>query len=310
MGHAITIFAGSSGLNTKLDPVRTRFNPDTGIAEMQVAVNVELDDTGRVSRRKGYEATAVTDPVHSLWCDGKDAYCVTGGNLCRINGDLTLSVLETVQADAQVSYAMAGNRTYYINGFQKGILENGAASDWAMDGYEGPVTNKELMDPPMGRIVRYFAGRMWIAEKNVLWFSQPGAYAWFRRGTDAFMFDDDVLMVEAVADGLWVSTVSKLWFLSGVNPEEMHQQRVTDYPAVEGTACRVPGRDVGSAIREDIGDGSLPGWVWVFVTAEGVCLGGPGGYLRNLTQDKVVLPVGRYGSAVYDGGKYIACMET
>jgi len=51
----ITVFSGATGINNIVDPVRLKFDPDTGIGELAEAVNVVIDQTGRISRKHGME---------------------------------------------------------------------------------------------------------------------------------------------------------------------------------------------------------------------------------------------------------------
>ena len=161
MAKPITIFRASSGLNVNIDPVRLPFDPQTGVTDLAVAVNIAHDQTGRPSRRKGFDDTGVTEACHSIFCDGGDALAVIGTSLCLVSPDLTgYRSLCTVTAGARVSYARVSNSIFWVNGFEKGYVQNGANHAWVKGTYYGPTSLRVLSDPPTGSIVFAFNGRI------------------------------------------------------------------------------------------------------------------------------------------------------
>jgi len=50
VAQVFRMLASVTGLNTKVDPVRLEYDPKTGVEELSVAYNVDIDDTGRVGR--------------------------------------------------------------------------------------------------------------------------------------------------------------------------------------------------------------------------------------------------------------------
>jgi hypothetical protein len=132
MATPITVFSGSTGLNTKLDPTRVRFDREAGISDLAVAYNIDHDASGRISRRKGYSATAVLSAVHSLWAATETGPCffVTGTSLCELHTDYSYTALATVTAGARVRYAQLANKTFWLNGFEKGLIQYSTAESW------------------------------------------------------------------------------------------------------------------------------------------------------------------------------------
>jgi hypothetical protein len=164
------------GLNILVDPVRIAFDPDSGVQDLAVAYNVDHDRTGRVSRRKGFAQTDRTEDVHSLWCDGGECFFVSGTSLCVLGSDYTYKTIATVTAGARVSYLQFGKRAYWMNGFEKGYVEESVAYSWDKGAYVGPDTQREFSGPPIGTIIRYRAGRAYIVQGPVIWYSEP--YSW------------------------------------------------------------------------------------------------------------------------------------
>jgi len=173
MPEPIVIFRGSNGLNVKTDPTRIPFNAELGLADLAVAVNIDHDSTGRVSRRKGFAATSVTAAVHSLWCGGGPCLFVTGTSLCLLSASYTYQVLATVTSGARMSYFQLESQTYWMNGYEKGYIEAGVNNSWTKGTYVGPYTTRQFSDPPIGHLIAYEHGRTWVAQGNVVWYSEP-----------------------------------------------------------------------------------------------------------------------------------------
>jgi hypothetical protein len=47
----------------------------------------------------------------------------------------------------------------------------------------------------------------------------------------------------------------------------------------------------------------------LFTTSKGICMGGPEGYFRNLTEKKLVYPASPHGAAALVGDRYIVTMQ-
>ena len=84
--------------------------------------------------------------------------------------------------------------------------------------------------------------------------------------------------------------------------EQWERRLKVGYPAIPGTAIVIDGASVG--------EGNMPGLCVLFTTTRGICLGGPEGYFKNLTEKKLVYPVARYGAAVMSDTRYVVTMES
>ena len=296
----ITVFTGSSGLNTKVDPVRLSFDPDTGVQDLAVAYNVNHDITGRVSRRKGYEATDVAVSAHSLWCDGGDCFFVTGTSLTRLNQDFSTDVVTTVTENARVVYAQVTDKTYWMNGFEKGVIENGVNSDWVMGDYYGPETDRVLFDPPIGTILSYSAGRFYVGEGNMVWYSDPYDLNSFDLARAFFPFQSSVRMFRPVTGGFWAGDETTVYFIQG-SPEEAQKIIKLDYPVLRYTDVLVEMEKIPAFESDGVGV--------IFATTKGFCLGLPTGQLFTLTHKKIDYPVALEGAAQVLGDKYITLLK-
>jgi len=303
-----TIFRSTNGLNTKLDPARI-YSSSKGVQDLAVAGDVDISDTGRLSRRKGY-TKQVTGAFHSLFCDGGDCLVVSGTSLCLLNPDYTTTDLATVTAGARMSYAQVNDDIYYCNGHEKGIVRNGDVVAWEKGDYVGPDTDRVLDDPPVGTHVEGFNGRVYVAQGGALWFSEPYAFGAFNFEDNLFWFPSNIRMVRAVADGLYVSTSNDVYFLSGLDTDQPLQTKVANYPAIEyseswftGQAASYP--DGGVSIAQGAGPRAL-----MWLSDNGVCFGGPGGQFKNLTWEKIgTFPDGLTGSSLVYNGKFVGLID-
>ena len=105
-----------------------RFGPKDLVA----ADNCDLDASGKLSRRAGY-TQRLAGACHSLW--SKDEMCLyaSGGHLRRLRADYSSETLRNdLTPDAPVSYCAVNDRVYYANGFESGVIDNGASRSWGL----------------------------------------------------------------------------------------------------------------------------------------------------------------------------------
>ena len=313
MTAMVSLFRASSGLNTKLDPARIKYDPKTGVHDFAAWINVEIDDSGRPARRKGYTLRG-SGNYHSLWRDNGDALVVKNDALCVLHADYTTTPIRNLTPGARVSYAQVDDAIYYTNGYERGKLRtrggfDGLSYAWNMGAYVGAETDRELSDPPTGTHLEYFSGRMWISQGRVVWYSTAFDLSTFDLASNPIEFEDPVIMVRATVDGLYISTEKSTFFISGTDPNAMSEIMVADYPAREWSDIKFVGRISpmrGGGASIDISGGHLCA-AWIAST--GICAGGPDGQFHNLTEEKIDLPASLSGSGLIWDGKFIGNMN-
>ena len=310
MRKPIPIFRGSSGINTKLDPTRLRFNVESGISELAACVNCDIDDTGRVIRREGSTATDRTEAWKNLFGCGAYALGTKGNALCVLKADMkNYTAIRNITEGANMSYIRTSDGKqdviFYCNEHETGLVKNKISYSWPLITPVGAVTIKEFYPAPIGHLLSIRNGRMFIAVDNILYYSEPNTYYAYRLAANYFAFSSRLKMVEAVTGGLWVSDEEGVYFLGGeIAPtlKEMPLQvKLAECPVIEGTAVKVPASRIGI-------DG-LTGIVVVFTTTEGICVGSVDGQLINVTERKLDLPSGLTGAGFYKDGKYICTLD-
>jgi hypothetical protein len=226
---------------------------------------------------------------------------VSGEALYIMEPDYTVSGIRNLTVSTRMSYAKVGTDIYYCNGTEKGIVRDRVSYGWTAADYVGPDTTKTFSNPPTGHLLEVYNGVMLIGQDNVLWYSEPYAYSQFDLAKNYMQYNDRLVMIKAVQDGIFVSTEKETFACSGKTVKELLQVKVADYPAIEGTVVTV------NASR--IGDGSMVGLAAMWASTEGICFGGPGGHFRNFTERRLEYPFARYGAGLFRDGKYICLLK-
>lgn len=126
--------------------------------------------------------------------------------------------------------------------------------------------------PPVGRIIRDYKGRVYIADgTGLVWYSDVFRYDHFRLDEGYLMFPYPVVLMEPVNAGIFFVTDKTTWFYAGTPEEGFEIRQVFDYGAVFGTSVR---RDDGSVMWQ---------------SQRGAIIGGPDGSAQNV-QEKQVAP--------------------
>ena len=101
-------------------------------------VNVDILDSGKIRRRKGFTQTLASSGAHSLWSDGTVAYFVQNNQLRKFYENGTSVSLGTIAAGAnRVSYVKVGQDVYFTCATARGKIKNGTLASW---GVEVPAT--------------------------------------------------------------------------------------------------------------------------------------------------------------------------
>lgn len=126
-----------TGLRNTVPP--SRFD----LGDLAEALNVDIDDSLLVQRRKGFDQIA-TGNFHSFWSDGVVAFAVLNQtDLVRIFADYTVEILRTgLTSGLYMSFASIGPqivnpestwRVYFTNGSEKGVIDSGRVRSWGLD---------------------------------------------------------------------------------------------------------------------------------------------------------------------------------
>lgn len=120
-------------------------------ADLSVASNVNIDNSGALSRRPGYTvvSTVPAGAKHSLWSDelGTIGLYVSGTVLYSIAG---VALMTDLTAGLPMAYHRELDRVYLTNGAQSGVLENGTVRSWGLPVPPAPAVSLIVGDMPAG----------------------------------------------------------------------------------------------------------------------------------------------------------------
>jgi len=354
--------------------------------ELREAVNVDIDQTRRVRRRRGYQKVYSGTNIHSLWSGEGHRLFVENGALKELHSDYSTTTYRTgLNLSARMAYAGVAGRVYYTNGEITGCIFDGADHAWgvepphaapavapapgafkagkyqlvftyrtkyqeesgssaptpfelAADGgmqlsnlpkpqdpdvttlliyitppngdqfyyagsvpagtdttllqgaiYTVPLRTQFLQPPPPGTLLEVHAGRIYIGDGPVVWYTEPGAFGLLRPSRNFLQFEDTVDLLAATIDGMFVSA-DQTYFLHGTDPEQMWPARLASYKAIRGTVAEVDGALIG--------DGSSPGVHIMWLSERGICAAGQGGSFENLTEKRLSAVTGGAGAGL------------
>jgi hypothetical protein len=182
------------------------------------------------------------------------------------------------------------------------LLPANAASYAHMNGTSdlGASLETQFVEPaPAGELVEIHAGRAYVVDGNVVWYSDPYSLERFRRGDNFLQFPDRVTMFAAVDDGVFVSTHSGVWFLAGYDPADMKSaELILGYGAIQGSAVKFEAGEetAGDSADRKAEQPTRP--AVMFTTPRGIVIGYSGGAIRNATEENYSFPDAQRGAGL------------
>lgn len=301
------ISRGFSGVNNAIPAERIKYDPDTGISSLSEAVNVVIDDSYQVARRLGKHSLSSVDS-HSLFCDKGDAFVVQNRTndsaIYRIGTDFSLTgIVSGLVKGARVSWCQVGPKSFYMNGYECGVIEEGIFSQWPANNRVGVRSLKSFGPVPIGHKIAHFRNRMWVAvedgDHHVIYVSESNSFGVFRYAGRGFPFPTKIRMIKPVLGGVWVSDSQKTGFIEGSDKfDQMKWSKRSSCPAHEWSE-NIELVDLSKTVLE------IPGLSAVWSSDEGLTVGTEDGRLIVTTKDKLVYPTGGSGATVVYGNNVI-----
>lgn len=294
------ILKGALGLNNIIDPLRHPYNTETGVGFLAEVVNCDIDDSGMISRRLG-QVLLSNISSHSVFCDKGDCFVAqdrtNDAALYQVGTDLSLTGIRSgLTKSARISFCQIGNKTYYSNYFQNGVIEDGISTAWPVTtSHVGADTVREFYPAPIGSHLACFHSCMWVARDNVIWVSEPNAFGKFDMARRFFQFGSNVRMIKPVSGGVWVSDEERTGFIIAADKFiDLQYIKRSSFPAHEWSE-NIELVDLSSTKYQ------IQGLCAVWSSDEGLCIGTPDGQLIVATKEKLVYPTGANGATVVDG---------
>lgn len=336
------------------------------------AVNIDIDNQGRLRRRGGYSRIVAAVGAHSGYACAGGVFFVDGTRLLRLNDDDSATEICTVSGDP-VAYEYFDGVLYFSDGVTaRKLLADGTVMRWGYDVpgkpalasfpgalpagrylaaatyvtadgiehgaselaeiavtvdssiqftdlpqrgdavlrlYLSPVNGKTLYHvgdtqaaaftvyaepgsgkaldtqfvsgPPAGSIIRQHDGRMYVADGNIRWHSEPFAFSHFKLAQNFVQYEHDIAVMEPVEAGMWVATTARTYLLGGETAESPVQREVVSYGAIPGTGVKDPA--TGNAM---------------WYSTRGAVTGTRDGQIVNMQEANVAADTGAAGAAV------------
>ena len=95
---------------------------------------------------------------------------------------------------------------------------------------DGDILRTQFLDNPInGHLVEYYNGRIYVAQDNYLWYSEPYRYGLFDLRDNYIVYPENINFIKALNNGMWVGS-DKVYFLRGKDPTDITQR--------EGFGCK------------------------------------------------------------------------
>ncbi len=292
-------FENFKGINNVEDAIRLETD------ELTEASNVDIDNRGRAKRRSGHtKKYTPSGRLHSLWSNDRISLFIDGSTLKRLLPDYTATIIRNNVTSLPMDFVDVNEEVYYSSASVNGYVKNGVDVRFSDPG----INYKKV--PPPGQHIEYYNGRNYIAQNHTIWITDAFAFGRVDMRKGFISMKDEVTMIKAVDDGIYVSIGdindrSSVVFFGGQGPEDFTYRVVAEYGAIEGTAVKPK-----SAL---IGDG-IEGTTVIWASRKGICLGRNGGNFKNLTAARYEVPGNRYGAGFFrlNGGtpQYLASLWT
>lgn len=159
---------------------------------------------------------------------------------------------------------------------------------WLGRGRECETLNMTPLPP--GHIVRYFNGRLYVAWRDAVLFTEPLRYSLYRPAANLYMYPSRVTLLEPTTGGIYVGHSKGVEFLQGDDPFDVRRSTVSRHPPIRNAVTRVPGELMGDAGSD------VPVW-W---GQDGAMVAGlPNGEIRQLTRDRLAVQAYNTGAMLY-----------
>jgi len=294
-----TLYTSTTGLNNFVDPTRLEFDFKTGVTELAQAINVNIDNSGRINCRRG-RVQKLSSTAKYGFAYGEVCLFVSESILYHMKSDYSVTALRSdLTLGARMRYVGIANRVYYSNGTEKGYILKGKDYTWEKGNYTVPGdTRRIISDPPNGHLLGWFASRALVAVDNAIFASEPSFYGVFDLHNNFKLFPERIKLMHPTTQGLWIGTASQVLFYRGTKWGQLRREPKADYGVLEGSGAVCPGEKLNAPEKSVI-----------FTTPQGICVGDEGGGFTNLTYNKLIFPTGRYASASIVGDRYLVLIE-
>jgi hypothetical protein len=145
-----------------------------------------------------------------------------------------------------------------------------------------PLRTFNLDSAPYGSNITFRSGRMYIAQDNILWFSEPMLYEYYNLSNNYIEFSSEILEVLPVEDGMWICTNDGVYYMNSGEPGVAKIDRKECVKTLRGSAQKFSGSYVHL-------DNTPIGYKWFITTDVGIFVLFNQGLIINVTSQNVEL---------------------
>lgn len=120
-------WSGFLGLRNNVDP--ESFSRE----DLVTALNVDIDDSLGIGRRKGFSSPVTANIDRDLWASGSVCLGVGSNTLKKVNPDYSTATLYAgLSPSRSLSYAAVADRVFWSNGVQTGCVQGSVNRSWGI----------------------------------------------------------------------------------------------------------------------------------------------------------------------------------
>ena len=141
--------------------------------------------------------------------------------------------------------------------------------------------------PPAGQLLEYHNGRIYIAQSNVVWATEPQRLGLVKPAVSYWQFPERVTLLQSVVDskgvgdGMYIAS-DVTYFIGGIDTDNLFSRIVFEYGAVEGTGLTIE-------------DTRQAAWF----SHKGFVVAGPAGDANNVTIDRIAVSEFQSGAMLH-----------
>jgi hypothetical protein len=278
-----------AGINNKVDPTDLRIGE---LCDLSTGEDILIDKFGKIVSARGNSLVA-SGNYHSGFDLENNSFLAaldyaTGSALyiCipDTSGAITLTGIRSgMTRGARISYRWVDGRVYYMNGFEKGIInDNNRSVDWTVS--EWPRETEDVYLPtPTGKFFDIISGCFVIASGNEIIWTEAGMWGIVNENTSWERLESEIRMVYSVGTGMYISDSKAVYWCAGMNPNEWTFRKVLDYPAI-------PYKRHSKLVNPILYGFQTSAPSALFGTVYGPVIGLPDGSVFNLVDKRVTMP--------------------
>lgn len=322
-GDGIYAYGVKAGSLIRINPDESELVLRTGMSAQARMAFAGVTPGGRVYYANGVQSGAIENGVSRSW--GLEIPPSNGAASVSTSGFLRagryLWVVAYVRPDGQVSgtrgvttVEVPGERTGLSGGFtissipqstdpdvryievyisdcngetlySRGVINNAASNTFVYTSEVPPgrvLYTQHLGPVPSGAdVIAYAFGRTFAGVGNLLFVSEPNSPELFDYRA-AYQMDSNITIIAPQADGVYLATETSISWHQGKNPTEWEYLQKFPYGGIRGTLALAPAE--WAAPGQD-------GDVSIFMSSQGVIVGGNGGNVDNITQERFLFPI-------------------